>query len=177
LGLTRRRAGRVQHDLADPGADRVDRDRDRAGRVTVDVARADHEELQPFERGLLAARDQRADDLAEDHGGSYFLPPPVAAGPGGMTASPLACGRGITWTDTTSPTRSAARWPASVAALTAATSPRTIAVTYPPPIFSNPTSSTLAALTIASAASTMPTKPLVSIIPRASAISSPVNAL
>src|SRR5215813_6177174 len=102
---------------------------------------------------------------------TYFLPSP--ARPSGRTASTLACGRGITWTDTTSPTRSAARWPASVAAFTAATSPRTIAVTYPPPVFSKPTSSTLAALTIASAASTMPTNPLTSIIPRASAICLP----
>src|SRR5438105_1391726 len=90
--------------------------------------------------------------------------------PSGSTASMLTCGRGITCTDTSSPTRSAARCPASVAAFTAATSPRTIAVTNPPPIFSYPTSSTLAAFTIASAASTIPTKPLVSIIPNASAI-------
>ena len=50
--------------------------------------------------------------------------------------STLTCGRGMMCTDTISPTRSAARWPASVAAFTAATSPRTIAVTKPPPIFS-----------------------------------------
>jgi hypothetical protein len=60
-----------------------------------------------------------------------------------------------------------------VAALQAATSPRTIAVVYPPPIFSYETSSTLAALTMASDASTMATKPFVSIIPSASAIEIP----
>ena len=62
----------------------------------------------------------------------------------------------------------AAAAPASVAAFTAATSPRTIAVTYPAPIFSQPTSDTLAALTIASAASIIATSPLVSTIPSAS---------
>src|SRR5205085_5412786 len=129
------------------------------------IAGAHDEELEPLERWLLATRDQRADDLTEDH----YLPP-LPARPSGSTASTFACGRGITWTETTSPTRSAARWPASVAAFTAATSPRTTAVTYPPPIFSYPTSSTLAALTIASAASTIPTKPLVSINPSASAM-------
>src|SRR5437773_7260950 len=69
-----------------------------------------------------------------------------------------------------SPTRRAAAAPASVAALTAATSPRTIAVTYPEPIFSQPTRLTFAAFTIASAASIIATRPRVSIIPRASPI-------
>ena len=69
---------------------------------------------------------------------------------------------------TISPTFSAARAPASTAARQAATSPRTIAVTYPPPIFSNPTRSTFAAFTIASAASTIALNPRVSIIPSAS---------
>ena len=41
----------------------------------------------------------------------------------------VACGRGITCTETSSPTRRAAAAPASVAALTAATSPSTMAVT------------------------------------------------
>src|SRR5208282_1386477 len=52
------------------------------------------------------------------------------------------------------------------------TSPRTIAVTYPPPICTVFTSSTLAAFTIASHASTNPTRPFVSINPIASLISS-----
>src|SRR5262249_34278094 len=54
----------------------------------------------------------------------------LAALPMGNTSSRLACGRGMTWTETSSPTRRAAAAPASVAAFTAATSPRTIAVTY-----------------------------------------------
>ena len=45
------------------------------------------------------------------------------------TSSRLLCGRGMTCTETSSPTRRAAAAPASVAALTAATSPRTSAVT------------------------------------------------
>ena len=53
-------------------------------------------------------------------------------------------------------------------ALTAPTSPLTITVTNPEPIFSYPTKKTFADLTIASAASIAPTNPLVSIIPRAS---------
>src|SRR2546427_8799751 len=74
----------------------------------------------------------------------------------------------MTCTATSSPTRRAAAAPASVAALTAPTSPRTITVTYPAPIYSLPIRTTLAALTIASAASIEPTNPLVSIIPKAS---------
>src|SRR6478609_3582572 len=74
----------------------------------------------------------------------------------------------MTCTPTSSPTRRAAAAPASVAALTEATSPRTIAVTSPASTFCQPTNTTLAALTIASAASTMPTRPRVSTIPSAS---------
>src|ERR1700730_13001650 len=74
----------------------------------------------------------------------------------------------MTCTATNSPTRRAAAAPASVAAFTAATSPRTMAVTYPEPIFSQPTSVTLAALTIASEASIIATRPRVSIMPSAS---------
>src|SRR6188472_4544026 len=87
----------------------------------------------------------------------------------------FGCGRGITCTDTSSPTRRAAAAPASVAAFTAATSPRTMAVTYPEPIFSHPTRLTFAAFTIASEASIIATRPRVSIIPRASP--SPVSAV
>src|SRR6185295_1711265 len=86
----------------------------------------------------------------------------------GSTRSTSACGWGITWTLINSPTRRAAAAPASVAAFTAPTSPRTNTVTYPAPIYSLPSSCTLAALTIASAASTAPTKPFVSTIPSAS---------
>ncbi|CYU65433.1 Uncharacterised protein [Streptococcus suis] len=74
----------------------------------------------------------------------------------------------MTWTDTSSPTRCAAAAPASVAALTAPTSPRTKTVTKPPPTCSFPIKVTLAAFTIASAASIDPINPFVSIIPNAS---------
>ncbi len=49
--------------------------------------------------------------------------------PWGRGSSGFGWGRGMTCTDTSSPTRRSAAAPASVAALTAATSPRTIAVT------------------------------------------------
>jgi hypothetical protein len=62
----------------------------------------------------------------------------------------------------------AAAAPASVAAFTDATSPRTIAVTRPASTFCHPTNATLAVLTIASVASIMPTNPRVSTRPSAS---------
>src|SRR4030095_12056507 len=62
---------------------------------------------------------------------------------------------------------------ASVAALTAPTSPRTLTVTYPAPINSLPVRTTFAVFTMASAASIAPTRPFVSTRPRAS-ISPPV---
>src|ERR1044071_8641526 len=74
----------------------------------------------------------------------------------------------ITCVATTSPTRLPAAAPASTAARTAATSPLTIAVTSPASIFSQPTSRTFAAFTIASAASIIATRPRHSIIPSAS---------
>src|SRR4051812_24028385 len=74
----------------------------------------------------------------------------------------------MTCTDTSSPTRRAAAAPASVAALTAPTSPRHMTVTYAAPMYSLPISVTLAVLTMASAASTDPMRPLVSMRPRAS---------
>src|SRR6476660_6197487 len=74
----------------------------------------------------------------------------------------------MTWTPISSPTRRAAAAPASVAALTEATSPRTIAVTSPASTFCQPTKTTFAVLTIASAASIMPTRPRVSTRPSAS---------
>src|SRR5207247_7862091 len=104
-------------------------------------------------------------------GGRYpavFLPLAGAVGVGGRIFSTSLCGRGITCTDTSSPTRRAAAAPASVAAFTAPTSPRTITVTYPAPIYSLPIRRTLAAFTMASAASTAPMRPLVSISPNAS---------
>src|SRR5262245_40006385 len=77
----------------------------------------------------------------------------------------------MTWTPTSSPTRRAAAAPASVAALTDPTSPRTMAVTKPASTFCQPTKTTFAVLTIASAASIMPIKPRVSTSPSASPIS------
>ena len=62
----------------------------------------------------------------------------------------------------------AAALPLSTADLTAPTSPRTITVTSPDPIFSVPTSATSAAFVIASAASIAAVSPLVSTIPKAS---------
>src|SRR5213080_1220590 len=73
----------------------------------------------------------------------------------------------MTWDAINSPTRPAASLPASTAAFTLPTSPRTIVVTNAPPIWIVFTSSTLAALHIASVASTSPTQPLVSISPKA----------
>src|SRR5689334_11635707 len=90
-------------------------------------------------------------------------PPPPAPKP----ASRSGCGRAITCEATSSPTRPAASAPASTAAFTLPTSPRTMVVTNAPPIWIVFTTSTLAALVIASVASTSATQPLVSIIPSA----------
>src|SRR5580704_12672482 len=73
----------------------------------------------------------------------------------------------MTWEATSSPTRPAASAPASTAAFTLPTSPRTIVVTKAPPIWIVLMISTLAALHMASVASTRPTQPLVSISPSA----------
>src|SRR5205814_9896430 len=72
------------------------------------------------------------------------------------------------WELTSSPTLAAALEPASTAALTLPTSPLHKTVISPPPMGMVLTRLTLAALTIASLASTLPTYPLVSIIPNAS---------
>src|SRR5713101_675016 len=143
-------------------ADRVHGDDVTARVRPVNVDRADDEQLltqQPF---VFLRRDNCAQDARDDHARACTLT--------GRDSSTLPCGRGITCTLTSSPTRRAAAAPASVAAFTAATSPRTIAVTNPAPIFSYPISVTFAALTIASAASIMATRPLVSTIPSASCI-------
>ena len=76
----------------------------------------------------------------------------------------------MTWTPISSPTRRAAAAPASVAAFTEPTSPRMSAVTSPASTFCQLTSTTFAVLSIASAASIMPTRPRVSIMPSASPI-------
>src|ERR1043165_9554594 len=69
----------------------------------------------------------------------------------GSTASTSLCGRPMTWTLTSSPLMALmACAPASVAALTAATSPTTQAETSALPTWTiGPTNSTLAALSIA----------------------------
>src|SRR6478672_4861399 len=74
----------------------------------------------------------------------------------------------MTCTPTSSPTLRAAAAPASVAAFTDPTSPLTMAVTSPASTFCQPTNTTFAVFTIASAASIMPTRPRVSTRPSAS---------
>src|SRR5688500_12739753 len=90
-----------------------------------------------------------------------------------------SCGRGITCTLTTSPTRPAASAPASTAARTAATSPLSVIATSPLPTLCWSTKVTLAAFSAASHASTAATIPFVSINPIASpfAMTSPVCVL
>mgnify|MGYP005873808975 CR=1 FL=1 len=92
----------------------------------------------------------------------------LAFGIVGRIFSTSLCGLGITCVATSSPSLDAAALPLSTAALTAPTSPRTITVTSPDPIFSVPTSATSAAFVIASAASIAAVSPLVSTIPKAS---------
>src|SRR3989440_4883626 len=79
-----------------------------------------------------------------------------------------SCGRGMTWTLMTVPTRPADSAPASTAAFTAATSPFTKAVTMPLPALSHPIISTFAAFSIASLPSIRETRPLHSSRPSAS---------
>src|SRR5436853_676909 len=110
------------------GADCVDGDYVAARVCAVEINRADNQQLSAFELRVLLGRDDCAHDSRDDHARACRLT--------GIDSSTLPCGRGITCTLTSSPTRRAAAAPASVAALTAATSPRTIAVTNPAPIFS-----------------------------------------
>src|SRR5213075_2470021 len=128
----------------------------------IQVDGPNDKQLFPFQPFVLLRSHDCADDPGNDHACDCAVT--------GIASSTLPCGRGITCTLTSSPTRRAAAAPASVAAFTAATSPRTIAVTKPAPIFSYPMSVTFAALTIASAASIIATKPFVSTIPSASCI-------
>src|SRR3954447_20141992 len=97
---------------------------------------------------------------------SYFIVSAHAPNP----ASRSGCGRAMTCELISSPTLPAASAPASTAAFTEPTSPRTIVVTNAPPIWIVFTISTFAALVIASVASTSGVQPFVSIIPIASAI-------
>src|SRR2546423_738833 len=143
-------------------ADGINRDHITTRVRPIEIDRPNDEQLFSFQPLVLLGSDDCADNPRDDHARAWAVT--------GIASSTLPCGRGITCTLTSSPTRRAAAAPASVAALTAATSPRTIAVTKPAPIFSYPISVTLAALTIASAASIIATKPLVSTIPSASCI-------
>src|SRR5262247_3297805 len=142
------------------GPDRIDSDDIAACVGPIQIDRAHNQQLLTLQSLVFLGRHDCPENARDDH------PRPCALT--GIASSTLPCGRGITCTLTNSPTRRAAAAPASVAALTAATSPRTIAVTNPAPIFSQPTSVTFAALTIASAASIIATRPLVSTIPSAS---------
>src|SRR3954469_5813715 len=109
-----------------------------------------------------------AEDTDRRHPQRFAAAGATAAGSTFITSS---CGRGIRCAETSSPVLLAAVAPASMAALTAPTSPRTATVTYPPPIDSRPKISTLAAFTIASAASIAATRPRVSISPSAPSMS------
>src|SRR5438132_8803759 len=144
------------------GADCINSD-DVAARIgSVEVDGPNDEQLVSLQSLVLLGRNDCANDPRDDHARDWDVT--------GIASSTLPWGRGMTCTLTNSPTRRAAAAPASVAAFTAATSPRTIAVTNPAPIFSYPIKVTFAAFTIASAASIIATRPLVSTIPSASCI-------
>src|SRR5204862_334632 len=87
--------------------------------IQVGVEGLYDEKFSAFQRLILDGRDDGTDYLTS-----------------GIASSTHECGRGMTCTLPSSPTSRAAPAPASVAALTAATSPRTMAVTKPAPIFS-----------------------------------------
>src|SRR5436190_1454650 len=119
-------SGTAAHDeygFAESRIDRIHRDQVITLGLPVGIDRTRNEQLVGDEPLILARRDDGPHDLRNDHFVAAF------ALPIGSASSRLAWGRGITWTDTSSPTRRAAAAPASVAAFTAATSPRTIAVT------------------------------------------------
>src|SRR5581483_9032294 len=94
----------------------------------VDLFLAELGELHPRllgtagERARLGDRGEIAVGLRAALDGRHHAPL-------GRILSTSECGRGMTWTDTSSPTRRAAAAPASVAAFTAPTSPRTMTVT------------------------------------------------
>src|SRR5688572_22003970 len=117
-----------QHAFMKSCADSVDGD-DVAARVrSIKIDGPDDEQLLSFQPFVFLRRYDCADNPRDDHARAWFVI--------GIASSTLPCGRGITCTLTSSPTRRAAAAPASVAAFTAATSPRTMAVTKPAPIFS-----------------------------------------
>src|SRR4029434_1220506 len=165
-----------EHRFADTGIDGIHCDEIVPFRFSLGIHGTGHEQLVADESRILPRSDHSPDNAGENHLGGqknaisrprtlHFVAVDL---PVGSVSSRLACGRGMTCTDTSSPTRRAAAAPASVAAFTAATSPRPIAVTYTAPMYSSPTSTTSAVFTIASAASSAPIRPLVSISPKAS---------
>src|SRR5438128_7335527 len=128
LRQARAGSGHDQHALMKTGADCINSD-DVAARIgSVEVNGPNDEQLFSLQSLVLLGRNDCADDARYDHPRDWDVI--------GIASSTLPCGRGITCTLTNSPTRRAAAAPASVAAFTAATSPRTMAVTNPAPIFS-----------------------------------------
>src|SRR5687767_8410263 len=117
-----------QHALMKSCADSINGNHVAARVRSVKIDGPDDEQLLSFQPFILLRRHDCADNPGYDHARAWFVI--------GIASSTLPCGRGITCTLTSSPTRRAAAAPASVAAFTAATSPRTIAVTNPAPIFS-----------------------------------------
>src|SRR6185436_6698217 len=129
LGQPRTRSGNDENTLMKSGAHCVNCNHVAGGVAAVYIDRSHDQQLlsgQPF---VFLRGDNSPEDASNDHSG-------YRSRPIGRVSSTLPCGRGITCTLTSSPTRRAAAAPASVAAFTAATSPRTIAVTKPAPIFS-----------------------------------------
>src|SRR5262249_5264124 len=119
LGEPRGRTRGNEHDLADAGPDRIDRDDRVPGRLEAAVDLTPEQQLAPREPGVLAGAHHGAQHLGENH--RYFcLPPTASRWRIGSASSSWPCGRGMTCTDTTSPTFAAAAAPASVAARTAA---------------------------------------------------------
>src|SRR5690554_2316326 len=136
-GLPGAAAAGIQHHLPRPCTNGIERDDVAAAWRSIQIKRLDNQHFQAIYPFAFGAGNHRANDSGEKHQPSLCMADwPSSVRPSGMTASTLTCGRGMTCTATTSPTFSALRTPASTAAFTAATSPRTIAVTYPPPVFS-----------------------------------------
>src|SRR5688572_9367693 len=98
-----------------------------AVRLALRRHRTTHQQLAAFQPLVLAGGDNRAYYFRQDYASAdlaaYAPAFARSARPMGNTSSRLVCGRGITCTAINSPTRRAAAAPASVAALTAATSP------------------------------------------------------
>src|SRR5262249_10185644 len=120
-----------EHGFTHSGVHGIDSDQMIPFRFTFRIDGPNHQQLVAHQSRILARRDDGADNLSEKHerGSASHYAFALDALPIGGASSRCAGGRGITWTETSSRTRRAAAAPASVGALTAATSPRTIAVT------------------------------------------------